>query len=72
MATASVSNTPECSICCEGFKTPKFITCGHTFCLGCVETYIGDKTETFPCPICQQDVKIPEGGADMFTTNFSL
>ncbi|ESO96789.1 hypothetical protein LOTGIDRAFT_143603, partial [Lottia gigantea] len=62
MATASVSNIPECSICCEGFKTPKFITCAHTFCLSCIETYIGDKTETFACPICQQDVKIPEGG----------
>ncbi|ESO99843.1 hypothetical protein LOTGIDRAFT_141429, partial [Lottia gigantea] len=70
MATASVSNTPECSICYEGFTKPKFITCGHTFCLDCIERHIGAKTDTFLCPICQQDVKIPEGGAKMFTTNF--
>ncbi|ESO92193.1 hypothetical protein LOTGIDRAFT_121286 [Lottia gigantea] len=72
MATASVSNTPECSICYEGFTIPKILPCGHTFCVDCLERYIGDKTETFPCPICQQDVKIPEGGAKMFTTNFIL
>ncbi|ESO89833.1 hypothetical protein LOTGIDRAFT_145824, partial [Lottia gigantea] len=62
MATASASNASECSICFENFKTPKILPCGHTFCIGCIQRLICDKTETFPCPICQQDVKIPEGG----------
>ncbi|ESP01773.1 hypothetical protein LOTGIDRAFT_139123 [Lottia gigantea] len=70
MAAASLTNIPECSICCEDFKTPKFLPCGHTFCLDCIERYIGDKIETFHCPLCGQDVTIPVGGAKMFTTNY--
>ncbi|ESO92129.1 hypothetical protein LOTGIDRAFT_121359, partial [Lottia gigantea] len=70
MATASINNALECSICFDSVKSPKILPCGHTFCLGCIERYIGNKTETVTCPICKQDVKIPEGGAKMFTNNY--
>ncbi|ESO92190.1 hypothetical protein LOTGIDRAFT_121171, partial [Lottia gigantea] len=62
MATASASNTPECSICFGSFEKPKIVPCGHTFCLWCIERFIADKTKTFPCPICNQDIRIPKRG----------
>ncbi|ESO84293.1 hypothetical protein LOTGIDRAFT_71142, partial [Lottia gigantea] len=52
----------ECSVCFENFISPKILPCGHTFCLNCVKRLIGDKTETFPCPTCQQKVQIPKRG----------
>ncbi|ESP05097.1 hypothetical protein LOTGIDRAFT_151894 [Lottia gigantea] len=71
MATSSVGNLPECSVCCESFEiAPKFLPCGHTFCLPCIKRCIADKRETFPCPFCRSNVKIPEGGAKNFPDNY--
>ncbi|KAK3090661.1 hypothetical protein FSP39_013487 [Pinctada imbricata] len=53
-----------CSICFETFKTPKHFSCLHSFCEGCIKTYI--KT-TFVqtrggvnCPVCRMYVIKPE------------
>ncbi|ESO96930.1 hypothetical protein LOTGIDRAFT_115231, partial [Lottia gigantea] len=62
MATVTTSNNLECSICCETFKTPKVLICGHTFCLDCLERYIGNRTTKFKCPVCGKVVRIPKGG----------
>ncbi|ESO89575.1 hypothetical protein LOTGIDRAFT_69130, partial [Lottia gigantea] len=61
-----------CTICLSRFKTPKVLPCGHTFCLWCIEQYIGDEIENILCPFCEQNVKIPEGGAKMFPMNYTL
>ncbi|ESO92179.1 hypothetical protein LOTGIDRAFT_121225, partial [Lottia gigantea] len=57
-----MSNIPACIICFSSFTTPKVLPCGHTSCLRCIERYISDKIEKFPCPYCKQNVEIPEGG----------
>ncbi|KAK3083130.1 hypothetical protein FSP39_014841 [Pinctada imbricata] len=53
-----------CSICFETFKTPKYFPCLHSFCEGCIKTYI---TTTFVqtnggvnCPVCRMYVSKPE------------
>jgi hypothetical protein len=60
-----------CSICEDpftspGVMTPKIITCGHTFCQGCIDKLRPPVT----CPTCRQNVVLPAGGASNLTTNF--
>ncbi|KAK3088323.1 hypothetical protein FSP39_017558 [Pinctada imbricata] len=67
---ASSTETPAkldlttCTICSELFKTPKYFSCLHSFCEGCIKTYI---TTTFEqkkggihCPLCRLFVSKPE------------
>jgi hypothetical protein len=39
----------ECSICLEEFKQPVVLSCGHTFCKGCLL-----KVRDYQCPTCRQ------------------
>ena len=49
----------KCQNCCSDFavdqplKLPKLLSCGHTFCAGCIEKSIEDGT-TFQCPVCNR------------------
>lgn len=68
MAESSVCTTDDilvCSICLETFDTPKYLPCLHTFCEGCLSTYIASGFEigqksNMSCPICRQTVVVPE------------
>ncbi|KAK3087599.1 hypothetical protein FSP39_008106 [Pinctada imbricata] len=68
-----------CSICFETFKTPKYFPCLHSFCEGCIKTYI---TTTFEqtkggihCPLCllfvpkSKDVSIEEWSTKLPTNH---
>ncbi|ESO82284.1 hypothetical protein LOTGIDRAFT_134983, partial [Lottia gigantea] len=73
MAAALPNNSDlECSICFESFKAPKILSCGHSFCQGCLVTYIDGKKGTFLCPVCKQKITIPKGGVEKLATNFAL
>ncbi|XP_052106995.1 E3 ubiquitin-protein ligase TRIM56-like [Mytilus californianus] len=61
MATSTCYTTDDiliCSICLEEFKCPKYLPCLHTFCEGCISTFIascfekGNKLD-FACPVCR-------------------
>ncbi|CAC5402381.1 unnamed protein product [Mytilus coruscus] len=59
MATSEELNDElTCTICLETFKDPKCLPCLHTFCEGCIHTYIVSTFEKdyskggFLCPIC--------------------
>ncbi|ESO92159.1 hypothetical protein LOTGIDRAFT_233213 [Lottia gigantea] len=69
---ATSLNKLKCPICCDSFKTPKVLPCGHTFCEDCIDVNVCEKTEKFLCLICGQRHKIAEGGAKMLTTNLVL
>ncbi|VDI37426.1 Hypothetical predicted protein [Mytilus galloprovincialis] len=68
MAESSVCTTDDilvCSICLETFDTPKYLPCLHTFCEGCLSTYIASGFEkgqksNMSCPISRQTVVVPE------------
>ncbi|KAJ8313173.1 hypothetical protein KUTeg_009277 [Tegillarca granosa] len=66
--TEGISIT-TCPICLEEFKTPKYLSCLHSFCESCLNSYIisalksesrgkSGKTE-FHCPVCREVVTPP-------------
>uniref|UniRef100_A0A3B3Z6E3 RING-type domain-containing protein n=1 Tax=Periophthalmus magnuspinnatus TaxID=409849 RepID=A0A3B3Z6E3_9GOBI len=60
-------NDTECAICfCAYdniFKTPKLLSCGHTFCLECLAriNVTSMELKSLPCPVCREITQIPHG-----------
>ncbi|XP_061434218.1 E3 ubiquitin/ISG15 ligase TRIM25-like [Lethenteron reissneri] len=53
MATpAAVSEELSCSICLEAFVCPSTLSCGHSFCLRCLEA-TWETASIFSCPQCR-------------------
>ncbi|XP_041349380.1 E3 ubiquitin-protein ligase TRIM56-like [Gigantopelta aegis] len=71
IATAVNESADVCSICIEQFKDPRRLTCFHTFCFGCLKTFVSRSSEAgkFSCPLCRYDVTIPEEGVSGFPEN---
>lgn len=45
-----------CKICLNPFYEPYIISCGHTYCYGCLRSWFGknaDRTKTKSCPDCR-------------------
>uniref|UniRef100_A0A674EB92 Ring finger protein 183 n=1 Tax=Salmo trutta TaxID=8032 RepID=A0A674EB92_SALTR len=57
----------ECVVCfCEYdnvFKTPKLLSCGHTFCLECLARINVTSLElkSLSCPVCRELTNLPHG-----------
>lgn len=57
--TLLVENVRMCSICFEKFKTPRYLPCTHSFCHGCLYSYIVNQCKSteprlgFHCPVCR-------------------
>ena len=49
----------ECDICMEFLNNPRALTCGHVFCLDCLEKL--ERKKTITCPQCRKDTEIPVG-----------
>lgn len=68
----------ECGICLEPFETkgekiPRLLTCGHTFCTGCIKGFREDiVAASIICAVCNQKTKIPNKGLTEMTPNFAL
>ncbi|XP_061403225.1 LOW QUALITY PROTEIN: E3 ubiquitin/ISG15 ligase TRIM25-like [Lethenteron reissneri] len=72
MASASPSDSEApgeltCPICLDVFRCPCTLSCGHSFCLKCVEG-TRDAAESFSCPQCR--VIFPQG--PKLIKNFTL
>ena len=65
----------QCSICNEIFVYPSIVSCGHTFCEDCIESW-KKKQESPTCPICRADVIMTssnqalDGFIEKFIDNF--
>ncbi|XP_025082893.1 E3 ubiquitin-protein ligase TRIM56-like [Pomacea canaliculata] len=73
--SASHSTTEQsnmvCAICTEVFRSPRFLPCHHTFCVGCLEqlTKVYNKHVIF-CPTCRAPATVPPGGVRALQVNF--
>ena len=60
----------ECAVCMETFKSPRILSCFHTFCLACLKQLVQHSPGTFSCPTCRTAIEVPVGGVDKFQVNF--
>ena len=63
---AQVEILTSCSICFETFNIPKYLPCLHSFCAGCLQTYItsafrvNSACKGIDCPVCRTFVQKPD------------
>ncbi|XP_056451494.1 E3 ubiquitin-protein ligase TRIM35-like [Gadus chalcogrammus] len=54
MADASSQiNDLSCSVCCDIFKDPVLLSCSHSFCKGCLQSWWTQNQEQ-QCPLCKR------------------
>ena len=51
--TSSLVDDLSCSVCCDIFKDPVILTCSHSFCKGCLQTWWTQNQEQ-NCPLCKR------------------
>ncbi|XP_061179207.1 probable E3 ubiquitin-protein ligase MID2 [Saccostrea echinata] len=64
----TVSDSFTCPICLERLTTAKYLSCLHSFCESCIQTYISStvtrdsekNTNFIVCPVCRKTVDEPE------------
>ncbi|XP_050414545.1 E3 ubiquitin-protein ligase TRIM33 [Patella vulgata] len=63
-----------CSICLNDFQEPKIIECQHSFCYNCLDDYVHRTSSNgqFLCPLCRQNIKLPEAGVKQMANNSTL
>ncbi|OWF36297.1 protein PML-like [Mizuhopecten yessoensis] len=68
MAASSPAVRLLCPLCSQGYDTPRLLPCEHSFCSGCLQTYIGSLglvagDKGFPCPVCTLTTPVPDNTA---------
>ncbi|XP_070561579.1 uncharacterized protein [Ptychodera flava] len=58
-----------CQLCFEVYKTPKLLSCQHSFCEHCLERWVQTNHGRLVCPCCRQHVSLPVGGVKGLPTN---
>jgi len=57
-----LSNIFKCPICFHTMENPRFLVCGHGFCMDCIgEFFLFEKersTEPTKCPVCRDDTSV--------------
>ncbi|CAL8239204.1 unnamed protein product [Gadus morhua 'NCC'] len=51
--TSSQVDDLSCSVCCDIFKDPVILSCSHSFCKGCLQTWWKQNQEQ-NCPLCKR------------------
>ncbi|XP_071854273.1 uncharacterized protein [Apostichopus japonicus] len=62
----------ECTVCFEIFKRPKVLTCGHSFCLVCLQQMERVGRGSFDCPVCRKQHDLGKQGVEGLRDNFAL
>ncbi|CAL8401094.1 unnamed protein product [Boreogadus saida] len=51
--TSSLTDHLSCSVCCDIFEDPVILSCSHSFCKGCLQSWWTKKQEQ-QCPLCKR------------------
>ncbi|CAL8401076.1 unnamed protein product [Boreogadus saida] len=51
--TSSLVDDLSCSVCCDIFKDPVILSCSHSFCKGCLQTW-WTQNQRQNCPLCKR------------------
>lgn len=72
--STQLQDITECSICLKPFTDPRSLPCIHTFCLKCLQTYVGNQKpgKNISCPICRTEFTIPRAGVGELPKNFFI
>jgi len=67
----------SCPICLKPYNAEKnqphiIPTCGHTLCLGCLQTIINGSQNILKCPECKSQTMLTKGDESMFPRNYAL
>lgn len=65
------NNYLECNLCFDTYKKPKYLSCHHTFCEGCLTEYIKHNPGDIVCPTCRVVTQVlKDGGIPALQNNF--
>ena len=67
-----------CKICLDSYKSPKCLSCLHTFCEQCIDNHVNSESSykkysdyrEFTCPLCRKRTQLPVGGVKKLPDNF--
>ena len=73
MDATKLNSFLECSLCLDVFVDPRNLPCGHTFCLKCIEYFVGkNASKQLLCAICRMEWSVPDNGLQGLMKNFAL
>jgi len=67
-----------CKICLDSYRSPKCLSCLHTFCEQCIDNHVNSESSykkysdyrEFTCPLCRKRTQLPVGGVKKLPDNF--
>lgn len=75
---SSLGDLLVCPVCKEVYCQPRSLPCQHNLCHKCLSTLITKirelerKSTDFPCPVCRNVTKLPEGTIDLQVASFPV
>ncbi|XP_072170355.1 LOW QUALITY PROTEIN: uncharacterized protein [Diadema setosum] len=71
----AVTKSLECPLCIDLLKTPKLMSCGHTFCKDCLcllQASGGNPNHIISCPLCRQKTEVKDGNVSNLKNNLQV
>lgn len=62
----------KCPLCFNTYNKPKLLPCLDTVCFSCLDEHVlkdGRDSGSFPCPVCNIEIGLPDGGITKFDDN---
>ena len=69
----TIKDELDCSICKDILGFPKSLSCGHVFCLACLDKMAKTlKSSDLSCPTCRRSTPLPHNGVRDLPTSYRL
>ena len=64
----------QCLVCLGEYESPKMLSCGHSFCAGCLEPILGELSyrREIRCPACRAMSRLPWTGIPGLPDDFKI